>query len=281
MKTWFVVLGVLFVALPVSAQRPAEPYTARSLTMQEQVLRIDVGRPDRALLQWRGLNAGLNRNGGGFHVLKLRGQDPYFDFAAGAAYSLTDAFEFGGVVFPLRFAGPGRRAFYGDPSIYARFRFISGDFEMAAQATVVIPADTYVQFAGGLPMKLHLGERAHLNFGVLMNVGVDTRGRDDRTDFLVTVPVEFAFNVSRQFFFGFASGFTFYDNDLDLDNDSAFRVPSTGFVGYTASVGRNAAIDFALDFGFPAMVVFGNGDAEVSFRHWQAIFGANIYLDVR
>lgn len=214
-------------------------------------------------------------------MLKPRGVDPYLDFGVGAAFSLTDAFEFGGVVLPLRFAGPGRRAFYGDPSLYARFRFIGGDFEMAAQATVVFPADTYFQFAGGLPMKVHFGERAHLNFGVLANFGADTRGPDDRVDFLVTVPVEFAFNVTRAFFFGFASGFAFYDNDLDVDNDGVFRVPSSAFFGYSAKVGRSTNIDFSIDFGFPEMVVFYDGGSRASFRTWQAIFGANIYLDVR
>lgn len=249
--------------------------------MPEHVLRIDVGRPDRALLQWRGLYSGLQRNGGGFHVLKIRGQDPYFDFAAGAAFSLTDAFEFGGILLPLRFAGPGRRAFYGDASFYGRFRFISGDFEMAAQATVVLPTDDYFQFAGGLPMKVHIGDQAHLNFGVLLNFGVDDRGPDDRIDVLFTVPMEFALNVSKQFFFGFASGVTFVDYDLDDDDDSGFRIPSSAFLGYTAAVGRSTYIDFALDFGFPTWVTFGNGDAEVSFRYWQTTFGANIYVDVR
>lgn len=215
------------------------------------------------------------------HVYKARGSDPYFDFAAGAAFSVTDEFEFGGMVFPLRFAGPGRRDFYGDPSVYGRYRFLSGDFEMAAQATLLLPVDTYFQFAGGLPMKVHLGNRAHLNFGALLNFGVDDRGPDDRVDLLVTLPAEFAFNVTRAFFFGFASGLLFYDNDLDATANSTFSIPSSAFVGYTAEVGRSTSIDFAFDFGFPNMIVFYESDTEVSFRTWQATFGANIYLDVR
>ena len=147
---------------------------------------------------------------------------------------------------------------------------------------MVFPTDHDFQFSAGLPFKIHFGDRAHLNSGPIFNITWIDRSapNDDQFPLLFSVPIEFAYNVSRAFYFGFTSGFSFVDFDPDPPNPVIYRVSSGGFIGYTAFLNRSA-IDFGLDLTFPSFVHVIDGDADLTLKHWQLIFGAVFRIATR
>lgn len=232
-------------------------YTHRSMTLPSGTLRIDVGPADRAMLQR-----------GGFMVMGTPG-DTGIGLSAGAAFGVIDGLEVGAMVLPLSLSP---EADYLNPSVYGRFRILDGNFQLGAQVRATVPVQDGSNFGLdlGVPIKIMLGNGAHLNTGIEFQI----QFADPDAIFGINIPLELAFNITESIFAGVSTGL--WQPNLDV---STTFIPLNLFAGYTMSLGTGMVLDATVDFGFPSFLVTSGPDTVVT-DFWQLTFGGVVRMDL-
>lgn len=224
----------------------------------------------------------------GFSVLHVdfgRGGLTVMSLDAGAKFGITDDIEVEAVPLSFVFGDPNFQ--YGIGRIGGTYRFLKDDFEMGATASVNF-GDGFWAISAGVPMRLHLGEKARLDAGAHLYVGDSTNDPADdvavglakpgATSFLpdAGIPVAFAYNFIDELWAGARTGFGVAS--FGEFEDSVF-VPLGLDVGGTIpySDGRGPMVDVGASFGFPYFVNSLTGDG-VNPELWQLGIHARGYF---
>ncbi len=206
----FSVVGALGLGLYLAAGAARAdqigPYASRSLTLGQGTFRIDGGPPDYGYFhpgspQWINENRGLR--------LRSWDNDEASWLGVGLAYGATDDIEVGGLLLPLRL-DPDTTV--DDLELYGRFRFLRGDFEMGAQATLQLPAETEFGLGLGLPMLAHATPRMRIDTGFELEMLF----WEPDTVVNLDIPLAFTWNVGRAGFLGPRTGIYVWDMDALL-----------------------------------------------------------------
>ena len=267
-KSAVVLMGLLLAAASAQAQSDNEVYTGRELTLDAGTIRLDLAPPDRALRNF----------GQGFNITKFDGVDDHnLDLNVGVGFGLVDNVEIGALVAPLALS-PSERETYGDPEIYARVQLTQGQAQIGGQLSVSIPVldDSDVILTPAIPIKLQLGDQAHLNTGVALPIEF----QDDDVVVRLNVPVELAVNVTPEFFIGANSALL---TDVTPDGFDAGVIPVGAFTGYSFALGNNSVLDVQAGFSFINLIGFGPNSVRpdtVDENSYQITVGATLYADV-
>ena len=187
----------------------------------------------------------------------------------GAGFGISDDLEVGATVLPLAISPDFD---YGNPSLYARFRFLPGDLEVGAEARVVLPVQEGSDFAVGvgLPVRFH-ADAIRIDTGAFVNLTF-------ASDVVVGlgVPLELRFSLDENLYFGGRTGFNIAT--FDAAGDSIF-VPLGALAGYTVAQGSHPLVDIEAGFTFPLFVNSFGGDA-ISTDFWVLNVGGRFYVDV-
>jgi hypothetical protein len=246
-------LGIALWASSANADQIG-PYSGRSLTLGQGTFRIDAGPPDYGYFH-PGNPQLLNENRG-VRVLSTEGGETSW-LAAGLAYGATDDIEVGGLLVPL-VLGPDTRV--DDLEFYGRFRFLREQFEMGAQVTMQIPANTAFGLGVGLPMLAHASQRMRIDTGVELEILF----WEDDAGVSLDGPLAFTWDVGRLGFLGFRTGL--YVGDMDW-----LAIPAGIHGGVVVAEGH---LDIAGWFMWPALLGTGRDDP-FDLRTFQVGFGLN------
>lgn len=186
-------------------------------------------------------------------------------FYAGLGAGVTDDFELGAMVMPLRLAPDfeyGDRGFglppavtpwfgHNRPSIYGRYRFVEGEVEVGLDVHFVLPAPKPFQLAVGIPFLFRISDVVRIDTGFYI-----VSDFDDDTD--AFVPLVLAIQATPRFFLGVDTGFYV----------PGPAIPIGFFMGYTAGDAPTA------DLKGGVRIV----DADAGIDVWQVWFGADFYV---
>jgi len=173
------------------------------------------------------------------------------------AYGATDDVEVGGLLLPLRL-DPDPTV--DDLELYGRFRFLSREFEMAAQVTVQLPAETEFGLGLGLPMLAHATDHMRIDTGFEFEMLF----WDPDTVVSLDVPLAFTWDVARYGFLGLRTGLYVWDME-------ALLIPAGMHGGVVVAKGH---LDVAGWFLWPGF--FGTErDDPFDIRTFELGFGLN------
>ncbi|MEM1414750.1 MAG: hypothetical protein AAGH15_07610 [Myxococcota bacterium] len=228
---------------------------------------------------------------GFLHVFRpFDGADPASGFNIGGSFGITDDLEVGVSAermgtdrgrwilgslfrgaFPLQFT---QDFDYGDIPLFARFRLIDGDLELALEASVLIPTQTDFGFAFGVPIRVHLGDALSLDTGAELAVWfVDVSPGVDETQVNLEVPARFALQFTEELYLGLNTGFRTIDFDLH-------SIPFGIEVGFTIMAG-SVPLDLVGAFQWPDFLFFGEGvDDNLRQDRFLVTFGVRAFIDV-
>ena len=218
-----VCVGFALIVIQASsafAQRRPMMNAKRALTLPQYSLRIDVGAPERGLLDapGSGPTAGASSIGGarGFRILHGNAPGPsgrttFIDLGVGFGFGISDDIEVGTLAFPLLFAPGGFD--YGDLELYGRYRFFRGDYaEIGVQVAFNFPTETEFAGALGLPMLFPLGDSAKLETGLELELIADDPPllfyEGGGFEAYGEIPFALTFNLTMRGFMGFRTGIT-------------------------------------------------------------------------
>ncbi|MEM9068935.1 MAG: hypothetical protein AAGE52_10530 [Myxococcota bacterium] len=254
----------------VSLGTTVPQYTLRGLAMDAGTRRIDLAPPDRA---FRYLADGSAPAQG----ISVSQSDEFdgtlVDLRIGMGFAVADNLELGGLLFPFSFA-PSDRPNSGNIQFYGRYRFLRRRVEMAAQVGIRIPIieNTDVRIDLAIPIKVQLLDTMHISTGI----GVPLVLADDDTIVGLSIPLEYAVNVTPSLFAGVSTGFF---TELHPNEASPAIVNLGFFVGYTFHFSDRTALDLQGGFQWPDLVGFGdNRDETTNVSAYQVTFGASIYF---
>ncbi len=264
-------------------------YSTRRLTLPKGTLRVDFAPADRAMLN-NGLGLGggapvcvtlpivgtiCGGGGGGASSTGISltdGADMGISAYIGAGFGVIENLEVGAILLPLNLAPSGVDTF-GDISLYGRYQFVDGDTQVAGQLTLQVPTATDFGIGLGLPVKFGIGENAALNTGLRLSMVF----ADPDMIMGLNIPVELAFNVSPNLYFG---GFTGFNADLQPTTFESLHIPLGVFGGYTLDLGNKMLLDVTAQFGFPNFlsITKAKGDDAIVTDGWQIVFGATFHI---
>jgi hypothetical protein len=251
-------------------------YAGRSMTLDEQTLRIDLGPRDYAMLGTGTVNTYWGLSPRGFVFTDRRGPswgpDPGFGFGLGAAYGIVDSLEVGATLIPIIADGGAR---FGDAEAYIRWRFLDVRvFEMGIQAGLQAPfRSNDFATAFGIPMALFASQIFRLDFGVEFEWEFPPGG----DDFHIDIPFAFVFSPHRIFFIGPRAGLWVWDFSGD-DADISFM--AGGFLGFTVPFRQRPFVDITFSFLWPHFLTTYR-DHNFWLDQWILQFGANFHISLR
>lgn len=240
---WFALLLLPSIAC-------AQSYLSRPVTLAGGALRLDAAPSDYGYMDHGFLNSSR-----GFRAVDAPGNEAALRLGLGAAYGVTNDFEFGGLFLPLQFSPDSD---IGDLELYGRFGLSS---VLALQMTLQIPTQTDLGVGLGVPVKLPFGGGHRLETGI----EIEFMFYDDPVANL-DVPVAFNFALGSIVFAGFRTGLFFEAMEEIAIN-----------LGVQAGVTIARDLDLTASMNFPRFLWTGPGD-EVSLRDYQLIAGLNVYL---
>lgn len=245
-------LFVLGAPLSASAQSPFPlEYSERPLTINQGMFAIDAG----ILIEK-------------IQVMTPTGNsDPRVSIDAAVAYGVTDDFEVGAVPVHLGLSPDSK---FGNPTLYAEYRFLKTAVELGAYLGIEIPVEDGSNFALtlGIPALFGLTSTTKIVTGVYLPILFA-----DSTIVSLSIPIEFAVNFTPQLFLNIFTGVNMFDLNPDL-----LSVPLGVGVGYTlaASADRPLA-DISVRFTFPTFLN-ALGDTVVT-DSFQVLIGARFFLN--
>jgi hypothetical protein len=143
-------LAALSTSAGATSRRVPVPVARRPMTLPNATLRLDDG-PYWPLPS--GLVETTFYNGADDSSTRLN-----FGFGIG----FTRDFEMGAHIVKWQI-DPGSD--FADPSIYAMYRFLDGDFELGIYAEATLPFDRAPLIIGGMPLGIHLGDVVRIDTG--------------------------------------------------------------------------------------------------------------------
>ncbi len=245
-----------FTSSPVFASKMLARggYAERPLTLDKGTLRIDLGPSDYGYMDFGELNDGR----AAFEFIKYPGGTTVYS-GVGAAISIIDDLELGGLVFPL----PIHPNFdFGNMEAYVRYQITHGTFQLGAQGTIQVPTQGRFGVGLGLPMRIAASDMVRIDTGVEFEIMADPG------DLHLDVPLAVAFDIDDSFFIGPRTGARLIDM-------REFQMPLGLFLGGTVA----NAVDLTGAFTVWNFIHTATEPA-IDFRVWELLFGANIYLDV-
>lgn len=257
------------------------PLAQRPLTLPEGTLRVDTA-------------FGLTHRHEG--ILRLHGGsmsegDIHARLRAGAALGVIEDLEVGLVAVPLILSPDFD---YEDVPLYVVYRFMSGDFEMGARMELRIPTDTDFGIAFGVPMLIHAGDSFRIDTGVQIGIVVNDDGYDDDTRVglysfswpspiptqrVLGIPAVFTLNATDALYLGLNTAFGVLD--FSTFGDSMFIALGL-HGGYTLERDGTPFMDISGRFQWPTLFAPGedSSDDRINPERWEAVVGAEIYLDL-
>lgn len=223
-------------------------YISRPLVLPKGVLRID-GGPHRPYFSGQVMPAGQ------LQVIINEGQDQAY-LVPGAGYGVIDKLELG-AVWPLRLSPDLNLA---DLTLYGKYELQRGNVEVAAYAELLIPVESVLQLAGGVPVYVHLGPNLRLDTGGFVRIVF----ADDPV-LVLDVPLSVPIQVSPEVFVGPELAIEIIDFDT-------VAVPLGVLAGYTLGSGIGSIGDL---FGRLTLADITNGADTVRFD-----IGAELYFDL-
>lgn len=191
--------------------------------------------------------------------------------SVGASYGITDDLEIGALVLPLLFSPDFD---YGDPSLYAQYRFVTGDVEVGVRADITFPVLGRFLAEVGVPVWFKLSPTVALRTGGFLtfaDVGEAGVG--------LSLPFAAVFNATESLWLGVDTGMSFLFNSGGPGD--TFVMPLTLQVGYAIPGGSGAPLlDVVGSFGFPLFFYPASNDV-IFTRLWSLGFGARIYIDTQ
>ncbi|MBW2258544.1 MAG: hypothetical protein JRI25_28690 [Deltaproteobacteria bacterium] len=189
--------------------------------------------------------------------------------ALGGGYGIMDDLEVGASVIPLTLSPD---VTYGDPTIYGIYRFLADTAEIGGSLALTVPIDGDFVATPGLPVLLHLGDTMRLDTGVFLPFQFA-----DRFIASLNLPATFSYNVTPNLFVGGASGILIPDFNFDF-----LTLPLSVHGGYTLEgQGGGPLADFALSFGFPALLMPASGGDVLITELWVLSIGGSVYIGTR
>lgn len=240
------------------------------------------------------------------HDLRLlEGSDPttgahlFAGFSLGAAFGITDDVEVG--LSGYRMVGHRPRAYgdlggtsqgavplvfnpdvdFGDLRVYGKARVIRDpSFELALEASVAVPIDSWFALSAGAPLRARLSPRFLIDASLelLLEFGrpnlYTTVPDDEENSISMLVPVRGVLQLVPALWIAGQSGFDFYDFDFDR-----FAMPLSLEVGTTVHDGAAPLLDVVLGFHFPYFFS-PRRDDKLPSELWQITLGLNGYFQL-
>jgi len=124
-----------------------------------------------------------------------------FGIEGGLGIGLTRDLELGALFLPLQLAPS---VDYQRPSVYLMGRLARGTAEVGVRGTITIPTNDqeYVTLEAGLPVLIHFGRAARLDFGAFLQLETS-----DPLQWYVRFPLALSFNVTPRLALGPYAGF--------------------------------------------------------------------------
>ena len=246
------------------------PWNERSITLPKMTLRIDVGPPEKGILDSGFLGDAWAFGRGYGLTLSDAGDDVASGLGVGAAFGILDELEVGMLLFPIQFT-PGDDHF-GDITLYGRYKFFSTDVvDIGGQLLLQLPSRTDFGMGMGLPIMLRLGDSVRIDTGVEFElIFVDVGPDDDEVAFGMDIPAGIAFQIGKGFV-GPRTGLFLYK----YIGDAEFALPLGVFGGVTVA----EMVDITAEFAFTQFLTSAGDDA-FGEDSWRFNVGANIHLSL-
>jgi len=223
-------------------------YISRPLVLPKGVLRID-GGPHRPYFNGQVMPAGQ------LQVIINEGQDQAY-LVPGAGYGVIDKLELG-AVWPLQISP---ELDLSDLTLYGKYELQRGNVEVAAYGELLIPVQSVLQLAGGVPVYVHLGPNLRLDTGGFLRIVFA-----DDAALVVDVPLSVPIQVSPEVFVGPEVAIEIIDFDR-------VAIPLGVLAGYTLGSGIGSIGDL---FGRLTLADISNGADTIRFD-----IGAELYFDL-
>jgi hypothetical protein len=268
----------------VSGSADDTSYAQRSLTLPVGRLRVDFAPGDRAFLQ----------PSSGLRFVGIKGADMGVQAYIGAGFGIIENLEAGALLLPLTFAPSGADTF-GDIGLYGRYQLVQGSTQVAVHLGLQVPTSTEFGLTAALPLRLCLGESAHLNTGIGLSLLNDS-AVNDMGELTMAIglglPVELAFNVTPAVFLGVGTGL---NADLSPNAFKFISIPANLFAGYTLEAGAKMLVDLVVQFGFGGSGFGGQGIGMINVGDsakaagvdgfytdmWTLTLGATLHYDTK
>jgi hypothetical protein len=260
-KLMICVLAGLMASLGLTYTSPARAggleatggYMKRPLTLPRGRLRIDAAPSDYGYMDFGRIN-----NGRGFDIIVQPGPEVVY-LGAGAALGVIDNLEVGLLALPIQMS-PGD---FRDLEAYGRYQFLDGKFQLAGQATMMIPTGGQFGIGLGLPAIISLSDRVRIDTGLEFEI-LTTPGR-----FNLDIPAAFAFSVTDNIFVGPRTG-------IRVDDFDGMAIPLGVFAGGTVA----DIVDISGSFTWNNFLYAGNALDTFNLDYVEITVGATMFLDV-
>ncbi len=247
------------------------PYANRGLTLEPGTVRLDLSNAGFGITDSPGIPAlGGGRRGLLLDHVRGTGRDTAIGLGIGASVGIIDNLEAGILFAPLRLSPDSG---FGNMGAYTRYRFVTGNFELAAQVAAVIPTEDGFGMSFGLPALFRLSDTMRLDTGVVVNAVFDPAEAVG-----LGVPFLLAFQLSDTFWGGLRSGINVLDFDAAEDTIS---IPLGVAVGYTIVMsGAAPMLDLTADYTWTQFANTFGPDLDVELEVFSVTVGAALYLDL-
>lgn len=214
----------------------------------------------------------------------LPGADAVIGLGFGAGVSVLDNLELGlsayrmgstpagGGLIPL-FLSPDFD--FGDIPLYARYRFVEGDTQIAIELVLNLPVLTDFGLEVNAPIRIGAGDSLAVDIAPGVSI-VDLGGN---TVIGINVPVQFVINITDAFFLKLLLGVSVDDLTDERGGKVGILVPAGLGGGYTVEVADNPLDIFAI-FRWPALLSIRDGNFDANADAYQILIGANMHFDV-
>lgn len=246
-------------------------YAQRGLTLKQGQIRIDAGPPDFALL-----DSGFRNQGRSLLRIQPREfsvtRETFINFGFGGAYGILDELEVGTLFLPVQLSPSFE---YLDMEFYGRWKFLTGNFELAAQAAISLPTNTVAGNTDfglivGAPAILRLSESMRLDVGIELEMILG-----DSNIVNLDIPAAFQFQIGEAFFVGPKAGIFFADF-------SDIWIGIGGVGGFTIATDKGTPmIDILVEIYWPTFFASGPAPIDaVNLDQVDIVFGARLFFSM-
>lgn len=256
-------------AFELGANDTPMSYAQRGLTLRQGQIRIDAGPPDFALL-----DSGARNQGRSLLTIAPRDFGPFNDTIVsvgfGGAYGVLDELEVGTLFIPITLSPSFE---FLDMEFYGRFKFLEGEFELAAQAAISLPTNTAAgatDFAlvAGAPAIFHMADDMRLDVGAELEIIL---GDSDVVN--LDVPGVLQYQITETFFAGPKAG-------IFLPNIEEFWIGVGGVAGFTlAGPSGGPLVDIVAELYWPTFLASGLEDA-INIDQFNLVLGARVFFSM-